>query len=77
MENMGILRGEKEGHMEENLKDFYKAITWRFIATTITFFIAWVITGTAEIAAGIAWLDTIIKIVAYMGHEKAWRQLSG
>jgi uncharacterized membrane protein len=61
--------------MEENLKIFYKAITWRFVATIITFFIAWIITGTAEIALGIAWLDTIIKILAYMGHEKVWQKI--
>ena len=58
--------------MEENLVIFYKAITWRILATLITFLIAWAILGKVEYAAGIAWLDMLIKLVAYMGHEKLW-----
>ena len=73
---MGIYRGKKKRHMEKDLKrDFFKALTWRVLATTITFFIAWAVLGKVEYAAGIAWLDTIIKIVAYMGHERLWRKL--
>lgn len=70
---MGILRGEEERYMAQDLIDFYKAVTWRVIATLITFIVAWTVTGKPEIALGIAWVDTIIKIVAYMGHEKGWR----
>ena len=62
--------------MEENLVIFYKAITWRILATTITFLIAWAILGKVEYAAGIAWLDMLIKLVAYMGHEKIWLSIS-
>ena len=58
--------------MEENLIIFYKAITWRILATTITFLIAWAILGKVEYAAGIAWLDMLLKLVAYMWHEKVW-----
>ena len=73
---MGIYRGKKERHMEKDLKrDFFKALTWRVLATTITVLIAWAVLGKVEYAAGIAWLDTIIKIVAYMGHERLWRKL--
>ncbi len=58
--------------MEENLIIFYKAITWRILATTITFLVAWAILGKVEYAAGIAWLDMLLKLVAYMWHEKVW-----
>lgn len=77
MENMGILRGEKERYMEENLVIFYKAITWRVLATIVTFLIAYVVTGNNTLAGGIALADTIVKILLYMGHEKAWRKISG
>ena len=70
MENLGILRGEEKRYMAETLVIFYKAITWRILATTITFLIAWAILGKVEYAAGIAWLDMLVKLVAYMGHEK-------
>ena len=62
--------------MEENLVIFYKAITWRILATVITFLIAWAILGKVEYAAGIAWLDMLIKLVAYMGREKLWISIS-
>jgi len=62
--------------MAENLVIFYKAITWRILATTITFLIAWAILGKVEYAAGIAWLDMLVKLVAYMGHEKIWLSIS-
>ena len=58
--------------MEENLIIFYKALTWRILATTITFLVAWAILGKVEYAAGIAWLDMLLKLVAYMWHEKVW-----
>lgn len=61
---------------KENLIIFYKAITWRILATLITFLIAWAILGKVEYAAGIAWLDMLIKLVAYMGHEKLWLSIS-
>ena len=62
--------------MTENFTIIYKAITWRFIATTITFLIAWAILGKVEYAAGIAWLDMLVKLLAYMGHEKIWISIS-
>ena len=62
--------------MTENFTIIYKAITWRFIATTITFLIAWAILGKVEYAAGIAWLDMVAKLFAYMGHEKLWLSIS-
>jgi len=58
--------------MAENLVIFYKAITWRILATTITFLVAWAVLGKVEYAAGIAWLDMLLKLVAYMWHEKVW-----
>ena len=74
---MGIYRGKKERYMEKDLKrDFFKALTWRVLATTITFLIAWAILGKVEYAAGIAWLDMLVKLVAYMGHEKIWLSIS-
>ena len=57
-------------------KAFLKTITWRFVATTDTFIISWLLTGTAAIAAGIASLEVITKMVLYYGHEKVWEKLT-
>lgn len=58
--------------MEENLVILYKAITWRIVATAITFAIAFLVLGRADIASGIAVFDMLIKMVVYMAHEKGW-----
>ena len=62
--------------MEKNLRDWYKAISWRFIAMTITAIIAVLVTGSYELAAGIAVADSLVKILAYVYHERAWRWLT-
>ena len=73
---MGILRRKKEGHMEKNLRDWYKALSWRLIAMSITAIIALLVTGSYELAAGIAVADSIVKILAYVYHERLWRWLT-
>ena len=55
-------------------KAFIKTISWRIIATTDTFLISWLLTGTVAIAAGIASLEVITKMVLYYLHELAWER---
>ena len=73
---MGILRRKEEGHMEKNLRDWYKALSWRFIAMSITAIIALLVTGSYELAAGIAVADSLVKILAFVYHERLWRWLT-
>ena len=54
-------------------KALWKTITWRVVATTDTFLISWLLTGTLSIAAGIASLEVITKMVLYYLHEIAWK----
>ena len=62
--------------MEKNLRDWYKALSWRLIAMSITAVIALLVTGSYELAAGIAVMDSIVKILAYVYHERLWRWLT-
>ena len=62
--------------MDKIKRDWYKALSWRFIAMTITAIIAVLITGSYELAAGIAVADSLVKILAYVYHERAWRWLT-
>lgn len=57
---------------ETKLRSFLKAISWRVIATMITFFAALVFTGEVILAIEIGLLDTLIKIGAYFLHERLW-----
>lgn len=58
--------------MESHLRTIIKAVSWRFIATIITFTIAWLITGKLTIATEIGTFDTLIKLGAYYFHERTW-----
>jgi uncharacterized membrane protein len=53
-----------------------KTLTWRVLATTDTFIIAWVITGTVSFAASIATIEVLTKMVLYYWHERAWYKYS-
>ena len=49
-----------------------KAFSWRFIATLVTFTVAWVVTKELKFAAEIGLADTVIKLGAYYFHERVW-----
>ena len=58
--------------METHIRTIAKALSWRFIATLVTFTIAWIITKELKFAAEIGLIDTVIKLGAYYFHERAW-----
>ncbi len=58
--------------MESHARTITKALSWRFIATMITFTVAWLVTGQLTFAAEIGIADTIIKLGTYYFHERLW-----
>lgn len=54
------------------LKSLAKALTWRVLAASVTFGVAWSVTGSTAFAATIGAADTAIKIGVYYVHERAW-----
>ena len=52
-----------------------KTISWRIIATTDTFILAWIFTSDEVIAASIAGLEVVTKLVLYYLHERGWSSL--
>ena len=53
-----------------------KTLTWRILATTDTFLIAWFITGEWNWASAIAGMEVITKMFLYYFHERAWYKFS-
>ena len=49
-----------------------KTLSWRVIATAITFISSFILTGEILLAAGIGGLDAAFKMVVYYGHERVW-----
>ncbi len=61
---------------ETNIRSFVKAVSWRFIATCLTFSIAYIFTGELKIALEIGGFDMAIKLVAYFFHERIWGHIN-
>ena len=58
--------------MDSHFRTIAKALSWRVIATLVTFSVAWLVTGELTFAAEIGIIDTFIKLGAYYFHERAW-----
>ena len=56
-------------------RSLVKTITWRVIATTDTFVIAWLFTSDEVVAASIAGLEVVTKLILYYVHERGWSSL--
>ena len=42
----------------------------------ITTVVVWVVTGKAELAVSVGFVDTAIKLPAYYGHERCWLRIA-
>ncbi len=49
-----------------------KTITWRFVGTTDTIVLSWLITGNPLTGLKIGFLELVSKMVLYYLHERAW-----
>ena len=58
------------------VRSLAKAVSWRITGTIDTFLIAWLITGQALIASGIAFTEIMTKIVLFWGHERIWNRVA-
>jgi uncharacterized membrane protein len=57
-------------------RSFVKALTWRTTGTLDTFIISLLITKKPFIAASIASVEVLTKIVLYYFHERIWNRVS-
>ncbi len=62
--------------MESHWRSIVKAISWRILATLVTFTVVFLVTKEAVVAMSIGLVDGIIKICAYYSHERLWNRIS-
>ena len=60
----------------EKKRHIAKTISWRIIASTDTFIIAWLITGKLDWASTIAGIEFLTKMFLYYFHERVWYKFS-
>jgi uncharacterized membrane protein len=58
--------------MIQKKRHLAKAITWRAIATTTTFLIAYAVSDSFALGASIASFDVLLKTALYYWHERLW-----
>ncbi|RLD09963.1 MAG: hypothetical protein DRI44_07280 [Chlamydiae bacterium] len=66
---------EDQIYRESHLRSVLKAFSWRFVATSTTFAIVYLVTGKLSFATSIAGVEVITKMVIYYFHERAWQLL--
>lgn len=53
-------------------KSVMKTMSWRILATTTTFVISWIVTGSVLAGGAIASIEFWAKLALYYAHERAW-----
>ncbi len=52
-----------------------KTLTWRVIASATTFMFVYIVFGDIKKASGIMVMESVLKMVLYYFHERAWFRL--
>lgn len=60
---------------ETRYRSILKAVSWRITASLITGSIVFVVTREALLAFSVGLIDTLIKLLAYYAHERAWMMI--
>jgi uncharacterized membrane protein len=60
---------------EKPLRSIAKALSWRLVGTLDTLIVSYVLTGKIALAASIASIDFITKLILYFFHERAWNKV--
>ncbi len=68
--NKGDFKQDKKS--EKPIRSVAKALSWRVIGTIDTLVISYILTGEMSIAASIASIDFITKMILYFFHERLW-----
>ena len=60
---------------ESNRRSIVKSLSWRVLAAIITGCVVFAMTGKLRFAAEIGLIDTLVKLLIYFLHERAWNKI--
>lgn len=60
---------------EKPIRSIAKALSWRVVGTLDTLVVSYVLTGQISVAASIASVDFLTKLVLYFFHERIWNAI--
>lgn len=61
---------------ERPIRSIAKAFSWRVVGTLDTLVISYILTGEMALAASIASVDFLTKMVLYFFHERIWNKIN-
>lgn len=66
---------EEDVASEKPLRSIVKALSWRVVGTVDTLLVSYFLTGKIALAASIASVDFLTKLVLYFFHERVWNKI--
>ncbi|WP_288955101.1 DUF2061 domain-containing protein [uncultured Polaribacter sp.] len=60
---------------EKPIRSIAKALSWRVIGTLDTLVVSYILTGKIVLAASIASVDFLTKLLLYFFHERIWNKV--
>lgn len=57
---------------ERPIRSVAKALSWRVVGTLDTLLVSYILTGRMSLAASIASVDFVTKLILYFFHERIW-----
>lgn len=66
---------EEDVNSEKPVRSVAKALSWRVVGTIDTLVVSYILSGKIALAASIASVDFITKLVLYFFHERAWNKI--
>lgn len=60
---------------DSQTKSLLKTFSWRTIATVSTILIAWLLTGSAEVALALGGIEFFVKMFLFYIHERIWSNI--
>ena len=73
--HMNLICEQLEKMKSKARRSLAKTLSWRILATSDTFVISWLITGTLSMAGAIAGIEVVTKMFLYYGHERIWNKI--
>lgn len=56
-------------------RSFTKSLSYRIFGTLSSWAVVYVITGKGSLATLVAFWETVVKVVIYYYHERAWNKI--
>ncbi|MGW9685395.1 DUF2061 domain-containing protein [Flagellimonas sp. 2504JD1-5] len=66
---------EKDKNSERPIRSIAKAVSWRVIGTLDTLIISYFFVEEVVLAASIASIDFVTKMILYFFHERIWNKI--